>query len=295
MIEVTRVVVEPGSKSWSIPCGERVLHLGERTLIMGILNVTPDSFSDGGLHADLQSAVLHALKMRGEGAEIIDIGGESTRPGHTPVSEEEELRRVIPVVRAVREALPNVLISIDTYKPNVAAAALEAGADIINDIWGLQRDRAMAQVAARYGAPVVVMHNQTEPVYHDLIHDLIAFFRRSIRIAVEAGLPPEKIIIDPGFGFGKTPLQNLELLRRMAELKVLGRPILLGTSRKSTIGKVLGGLPPRERIEGTAATVAIGIQNGAEIIRVHDVQAMKRVAQMTDAIVRLNRGGFSDA
>jgi dihydropteroate synthase len=294
-VEVTGMLVDPGSKSWSIPCGERTLHLGDRTVVMGILNVTPDSFSDGGQYVDLQTAVLHALRMKAEGAEILDIGGESTRPGHTPVSEDEELARVVPVIRAVRSALPSVIISVDTYKAGVAAAALEAGADIINDVWGMQLDRNMAVVAAKYGAPVIVMHNQEEPVYHDLIHDLVAFFRRSIRMAVDAGLPPERIIIDPGFGFGKTAIQNLELLRRMSELKLLGRPILLGTSRKSTIGKVLGDLPPQERLEGTAATVAIGIQNGAEIVRVHDVQAIKRVAQMTDAIVRPGRGGFAGA
>jgi dihydropteroate synthase len=289
------MLVDPGSKIWSIPCGERTLQLGDRTVVMGILNVTPDSFSDGGKYVDLQTAVFRALTMKAEGAEIIDIGGESTRPGHTPVDEEEELARVIPVIQAVRAALPSVLISIDTYKARVAEAALQAGADIVNDVWGLQRDRHMAAVAAKYGAPVIVMHNQEEPVYHDLIHDLVAFFRRSIRMAVDVGLPPDRIIIDPGFGFGKTPIQNLELLRRMGELKVLGRPILLGTSRKSTIGKVLGGLPPQDRVEGTAATVAIGIQNGAEIVRVHDVQVMKRVAQMTDAIVRPGRGGFTGA
>lgn len=262
---------------------------------MGILNVTPDSFSDGGQFVDLQSAVLHALRMKAEGAEIIDIGGESTRPGHTEVDEETEIARIVPAVRAVRMALPDLVISVDTYKASVAEAALAAGADIINDIWGLQRDRHMASVAAKYGAPVIVMHNQDEPLYHDLIHDLVAFFRRSIRIAVDAGLAPDRIIIDPGFGFGKTPMQNLELLRRMSDLKLLGRPILLGTSRKSTIGKVLGGLPPQERLEGTAATVAIGIQNGAEIIRVHDVQAMGRVARMTDAILRPGHGGFTGA
>jgi dihydropteroate synthase len=257
--------------------------------------VTPDSFSDGGQFVDLQTAVLRALTMKAEGADIIDIGGESTRPGHTVIDEASEIERVAPAIRAVRMALPDVLISIDTYKASVAEAALEAGADIINDIWGLQRDRQMAAVAAKYGAPVIVMHNQEEPVYHDLIHDMVAFFRRSIRIAVEAGLTPDRLIIDPGFGFGKTPVQNLDLLRRMGELKLLGRPILLGTSRKSTIGKILGGLPPEERFEGTAATVAIGIHNGAEIVRVHDVQAIKRVAQVTDAIVRPGRGGFTGA
>ncbi|HLO04645.1 MAG TPA: dihydropteroate synthase [Symbiobacteriaceae bacterium] len=289
------MLVDPGRKTWSIPCGERTLHLGDRTVVMGILNVTPDSFSDGGQFVDLQTAVLHALRMKAEGAEIIDIGGESTRPGYTQVDDDEEIARVVPVIQAVRAALPDVLISIDTYKASVAEAALQAGADLINDIWGLQYDRLMAAVAAKYGAPVVVMHNQAEPVYHDLIHDMVAFFRRSIRLAVEAGVTPDRIIIDPGFGFGKTPVQNLELLRRMSELKLLGRPILLGTSRKSTIGKVLGDLPPQERVEGTAATVAIGIQNGAEIVRVHDVQEMKRVAQMTDAIVRPGRGGFVGA
>lgn len=289
------MLVDPGRKTWSIPCAERTLSLGDRTVVMGILNVTPDSFSDGGQFEDLQTAVLHALRMKAEGAEIIDIGGESTRPGHIQVDEAAEIARVVPAIKAVRAALPDLLISIDTYKASVAEAALAAGADMINDIWGLQYDRQMAAVAARYEAPVIVMHNQAEPVYHDLIHDMVAFFRRSIRLAVEAGIAPDRIIIDPGFGFGKTPVQNLELLRRMGELKLLGRPILLGTSRKSTIGKVLGGLPPQERVEGTAATVAIGIQNGAEIIRVHDVQAMKRVAQMTDAIVRPSRGGFAGA
>lgn len=289
------MLVDPGRKTWSIPCGERTLQLGDRTVVMGILNVTPDSFSDGGQFEDLQTAVLRALTMKAEGAEIIDIGGESTRPGHSQIDEAAEIARVVPAIKAVRAALPDLLISIDTYKASVAEAALEAGADIINDIWGLQSDRHMVGVAARYGAPVIVMHNQEEPVYHDLIHDMVAFFRRSIRLAVEAGVTPDRIIIDPGFGFGKTPVQNLELLRRMNELKLLGRPILLGTSRKSTIGQVLGGLPPQERVEGTAATVAIGIQNGAEIIRVHDVQAMKRVAQMTDAIVRPSRGGFVGA
>lgn len=259
---------------------------------MGILNVTPDSFSDGGQHFGLERAVAHARQMIADGADIIDIGGESTRPGHTPVPADEERERVIPVIRAIRQAAPDVWLSVDTQKAAVAEAALEAGADILNDIWGLQRDPGMARVAARCRAPVVVMHNQDGTKYQDLMGDLCAFFERSIAIAEAAGLPRDLLIIDPGIGFGKTPLQNLEVLQRLGELKRLGRPILLATSRKSTIGKVLGGLPPLERDEGTAATVALGIAAGAEIVRVHDVRGMKRVAVMSDAIVRPGRGGF---
>jgi dihydropteroate synthase len=277
---------------WSIPCGSRTLTLGQRTRIMGILNVTPDSFSDGGRYNDIDRAVAHALAMIEQGADIIDVGGESTRPGHTAVDAEEEMRRVLPVIRAIRQAAPDALISIDTYKASVAEAALEAGADLLNDVWGMQRDREMARVAARHKAPIVVMHNQETTAYQDLIGDMIAFFRRSLALAAEAGLDENLVILDPGIGFGKTPLQNLEVLQRLAEFKVLGRPLLLGTSRKSTIGKVLGGLPPEDRVEGTAATVALGIAYGAEIVRVHDVRQMKRVAVMTDAIVRPGRGGF---
>lgn len=275
-----------------IPCGPAVLTLGERTLVMGILNVTPDSFYQASRAPAVDQAVERALAMLEEGADIIDIGAESTRPGHTPVDAEEELRRLLPVLRAVREAAPGAVISVDTYKASVARAALEAGANMINDVWGLSRDPDMARVAAEYQVPVVVMHNQEGTSYRDLMGDIIAFLARSIETAVAAGLPREWVIVDPGFGFGKTPAQNLELLNRLAELKVLDAPILLGTSRKSTIGLVLGGLPPEERLEGTAATVAIGIERGADIIRVHDVRAMKRVAAMTDAIVRPGRGGL---
>lgn len=278
---------------WSISCGARRLELGGRTQIMGILNTTPDSFSDGGRYDRLEAAVAHARAMITAGADIIDIGGESTRPGHQAVDAAEELRRVLPVIRAVREAAPSVLISIDSYKAAVAEAALEAGADLLNDIWGLQGDPEMVRVAARHQAPIVVMHNQEGTSYQDLIGDMLAFFRRTLTIAAEAGLPENRVIIDPGIGFGKTPLQNLEVMQRMSEFQVLGRPILLGTSRKSTIGKVLGGLPPEERVEGTAATVALGIAAGADIVRVHDVLQMKRVAVMTDAIVRPGRGGFT--
>lgn len=280
------------NKQWQIPCGPHTLHLGERTQIMGILNVTPDSFSDGGRFVDADKAVQHALAMLAEGADIIDVGGESTRPGHIPVSPADEQARVVPVIAALRQAAPQALISIDTSKAEVAEAAIAAGAHMINDVWGLQRDPELARVAARHQVPAVVMHNQDLPVYQDLIDDIIRSLRRSIRIAVEAGLPPELIIVDPGIGFGKTVEQNLNLLRDLAHFNVLGRPILLGTSRKSTIGKVLGGLPPQQRVEGTAATVALGIASGAQIIRVHDVLWMKRVAMMTDAIIRPGRGGF---
>lgn len=277
---------------WQIPCRRRTLEVGRRTLIMGILNVTPDSFSDGGRWAEPEQAVAHALEMLAEGADIIDVGGESTRPGHEPVPAEEELRRVLPVIRALRRAAPDALISADTQKAEVAEAALQAGADMLNDIWGLQGDPEMVRVAARHRCPVVVMHNQHGTEYRDLIRDITAFFQRSLELVREAGLPEELIILDPGVGFGKTPLHNLEVIQRLGEFRRLNRPLLLGTSRKSTIGKVLGGLPPEERLEGTAATVAIGIANGADIVRVHDVRAMKRVAQVADAIVRPGRGGF---
>ncbi|HWI65880.1 MAG TPA: dihydropteroate synthase [Symbiobacteriaceae bacterium] len=260
---------------------------------MGILNVTPDSFSDGGQWVDVEQAIAHALQMIDEGADIIDVGGESTRPGHVTVPADEELRRVLPVIRGIRERAPEAIISIDSYKAQVAEAAVEAGANMVNDVWGFLKDPEMARVAAKHQVPAVVMHNQDGTEYEDLIHDIIRSLRRSIRTAVAAGLPPELIIIDPGIGFGKTAIQNLDVMRDMAELRVLGRPILLGTSRKSTIGKVLGGLPVAERVEGTAATVALGIAHGAEIVRVHDVKHMKRIAVMTDAIVRPGRGGFT--
>jgi len=263
-----------------------VLTVGERTLVMGILNVTPDSFSDGGRWTDPDRAVERAVTMLQEGADIIDVGGESTRPGHTPVSAEEELRRLLPVVRALRQAVPHMVISVDTYKASVARAALEAGANIINDIWGLSRDPDMARVAAEFQAPVVVMHNQEGTSYQDLMGDIIRFLERSIETAAAAGLPRELVIVDPGFGFGKTTAQNLRVVNELSALQVLDAPILLGPSRKRAIGEVLGGLPVDERLEGTAATVAIGIARGADIIRVHDVKAMKRVAMMTDALVR---------
>jgi dihydropteroate synthase len=255
-----------------------------RTVIMGILNVTPDSFSDGGQFSDVDSAVAHAMQLVNEGAELIDVGGESTRPGHTPVSPDEEFRRVVPVIEKLAPVCP-VPISIDTTKPAVAAAALAAGARILNDQHGL-RDAALVETAIGAGAIVIAMHNAKSPAFGDVMADLIAGLAQSLDRADELGLGRDRVIIDPGFGFGKSPGQNLEVLRRLGELKRLGRPILIGTSRKSMIGKVLTETSPSERVEGTAATVALGIAFGADIVRVHDVRAMTRVARMTDAVVR---------
>ena len=265
----------------------REFRWGSRTYLMGVVNVTPDSFSGDGLGLDVGAAVAQGRRFEEEGADILDVGGESTRPDFAPISVEEELRRVVPVVRrlAAETALP---VSIDTYKPEVAEAAIAAGAHLLNDVWGFRHQgdgERLARQAAASGLLAVVMHNQRGRQFHDVIGDLLAGFRESLRIAGEAGLPQERLIVDPGFGFGWDEEQNLEMLRRLAELRVLGRPILIGTSRKSTIGKVLG-LPVEERLEGTSATVAVAIAHGADIVRVHDVKAMMRVAQMTDAIVR---------
>jgi dihydropteroate synthase len=276
-----------GFSPFVLDCRGRTLALGERTFVMGILNVTPDSFSDGGSCPDSGLAAEKARRMVDEGADIIDLGGESTRPGFSPVDEAEELARIMPVLeRLVKEI--QVPISLDTTKAPVARQALEAGAHIINDQRGLQGDPALAGVAAEYGAPLVLMHNQKGTSYRELVGDIVEYFRESIRLAEQAGISREKLIIDPGFGFGKTPGQNLELLRRLKDLSCLGLPVLTGTSRKSTIGKVLN-LPVDQRLEGTAATVAVAIVNGAAIVRVHDVREMVRVARMTDAIVRSNK------
>ena len=257
---------------------------GERTYVMGIINVAPDSFSGDGIGSDLLAALELAVQFQENGVDIIDVGGESTRPGAAPVSEDVELGRVIPVVECLASKI-NVPISIDTYKGEVARCAIEAGATIVNDVWGLQRDRAIAQVVAEAGAGLILMHNQLGTTYQNLIPDLLSSLRESIGIAIDSGVEIENIILDPGIGFGKTAEQNLEVLRNLRELRILGRPLLVGTSRKSTIGLVLD-LPVEERLEGTAATVAISIANGADIIRVHDVRQMVRVSQMADAIVR---------
>jgi len=265
----------------------REFRWGSRTYVMGVLNVTPDSFSGDGLGLDVEGAVAQGRRFEEEGADVLDVGGESTRPGFDPIPVEEELRRVVPVVRRLtaETALP---VSIDTYKPEVAEAAIAAGAHMLNDVWGFRHEgdgERLARLAAQRGLPAVVMHNQRGRQFRAVVGDLLAGFRESLRIAREAGVREEQLIVDPGFGFGWDERQNLEMLRRLAELRVLGRPVLIGTSRKSTIGKVLD-LPVEERLEGTAATVAIAIAHGADIVRVHDVKAMVRVARMTDAIVR---------
>ncbi|WP_103997940.1 dihydropteroate synthase [Paenibacillus sp. UNC499MF] len=264
--------------------GETSFELGRRTLLMGILNVTPDSFSDGGSYTTVEHAVQHALSMVEEGADMIDIGGESTRPGHAPVSLQEELERVVPVIRELIRHV-KVPVSVDTYKAEVARQAIEAGAHIINDVWGFQADPDMAGVAAQAGCPVILTHNRREAVYTDFLADVLQDLRESIDLALGAGVKKSNIILDPGIGFAKSYEQNLWLMNRLEAIAELGYPVLLGTSRKSMIRTTLG-LPSDDVVEGTAATTALGIAQGCDIIRVHDVRAMKRVAVMTDAIVR---------
>jgi dihydropteroate synthase len=257
---------------------------GARTYVMGIVNVTPDSFSGDGILGRPDEAAAMAARMEADGADLIDVGGQSTRPGHVEVGPDEELERVMSVLPGI-VARVGVPVSIDTYRSEVAAAALDAGATIVNDVWGLRRDPRLADLAARPDAWLVLMHNQDNPVYRDLVPDVISGLAGSVTMAEAAGVPLGRIIVDPGIGFGKTSEQNLVVLQRLGELKVLNLPILLGTSRKSTIGKVLD-LPVEDRVEGTAATVALGIAAGADMVRVHDVKAMARVCRMADAIVR---------
>ena len=265
--------------------GKYTFDFGKRTYIMGILNVTPDSFSDGGDFVDIEAAVLHAKQMVADGADIIDIGGESTRPGFAEVTAEQELQRVIPVIeRLVKEI--DVPISIDTYKADVADKAIKAGAVIINDIWGMQKDLEMPGVAARHQVPVILMHNQHGTEYSsDIMEEICIFLRRSIDLGLKSGVKLENMILDPGIGFGKTSEQNVVVMARMGELNDLGCSILLGTSRKSFIGKILD-LTPKERVEGTVATTVMGIMQGADIVRVHDIKENLRAAKVTDAVVR---------
>ena len=258
---------------------------GERTYVMGIVNVTPDSFSGDGLARDVDAAVHQGVQMQADGADIIDVGGESTRPGAAEVGAEEEIARVVPVIERLSREV-GVPVSIDTSKAAVARAAIEAGAHLVNDVHGFQREPEVARAAAEAGLPAVAMHNQRGRPFTDVVGGIIVGLLESLRIAREQGLPEERVIVDPGFNFGWTEEQALEMLRRLAELKALRRPILIGTSRKSTIGKVLGDLPVDQRLEGTAATVAISIANGADIVRVHDGKEMARVARMADAVVR---------
>lgn len=280
---------QPGRGATRI--GPQIFTWGERTFVMGILNVTPDSFSGDGLLAStaggdpVDAAVAAGRAMVAAGADILDVGGESTRPGHADVPVGEERARVVPIVAALRAALPDTPLSIDTTKPSVAEAALAAGADLINDVWGVGEDDALARLAADHGVPLVLMHNRAEPRYTTFMAEVLADLQRAVERALRVGVARSDIIVDPGFGFGKTPDHNLELLRELDRLRILDRPILLGTSRKSTLGRVTG-LPADRRLEATLATTALGIAGGADIVRVHDVEANVRAARMTDAVVR---------
>jgi len=300
--------------------GNHIFNWGSRTYVMGILNVTPDSFSGDGILAlpkehrddvsglalsrrvgEVEAAVEQATDFLANGADILDVGGESTRPGSQPVNANEEAERVIPVIEAIGKEFPDALISIDTYKAEVAEAAFQAGAHILNDVWGLRADPELANIAAKYKVPVILMHNRSNPAsvevraqlgnayigstYENLMEDVKRELLASVELAIKAGVDETRIVLDPGIGFGKAREHNLELINRLDEIRALGYPVLLGPSRKSFIGFTLD-LPADQRVEGTAATVAVGITRGADIIRVHDVKEMARVAKMTDAIVR---------
>jgi dihydropteroate synthase len=295
-------------KSPSLQIGDHIFNWGSRTYVMGILNITPDSFSGDGILAltagAIEAAIEQAKDFLANGADILDVGGESTRPGSEPVSADEELERVIPVVKALARQFPGALISIDTYKARVAEAAFKAGAQILNDVWALRADPELASVVAALDVPVILMHNRSNPssvevrarlgnayigsTYENLIEDVKRELLVSVELALKAGIKESRIIVDPGIGFGKTREHNLELINRLDEIRLLGYPVLLGPSRKSFIGFTLD-LPADQRLEGTAATISVGITRGADIIRVHDVKEMARVAKMTDAIVRGTR------
>jgi dihydropteroate synthase len=276
--------------------GDRIFRWGERTFVMGILNLTPDSFSGDGLLAGaardehtradpVAAALAQARRMVDEGADLLDVGGESSRPGHATVNAEEEIARVVPVIRAIRGGLPDIPVSIDTIKPSVAAAALDAGAALVNDVWGVAEDDSLARLAAERDVPLVLMHNRAEARYTTLMPEVVGDLQRAIERALRAGVGWSSIVIDPGFGFGKTPEHNVALLSELGALRLLGRPILLGTSRKSTLGRILD-LPPEDRVEATLATTVLGIAAGVDIVRVHDVRPNVRAARVTDAVVR---------
>nr|WP_309101594.1 dihydropteroate synthase [Fredinandcohnia onubensis] len=267
----------------TLTCGPYQLDFSKKTMIMGILNITPDSFSDGGSYIDLDAAIRHAKEMVENGADIIDVGGESTRPGHERISDEAEIARVVPIIQALVKEV-HVPISIDTYKSEVAKQAIEAGAHIINDIWGAKADPKMAEVAATYQVPIILMHNRDNKNYKNLIDDMIVDLKESIKIVKAAGVKDENIIIDPGVGFAKTFEGNIETIRQLDKFSDLGYPILLGTSRKSFIGKIFD-LPPKERDEATGATTCLGIQKGCDIVRVHNVRVNARLAKMMDVLV----------
>lgn len=267
--------------------GNQEFQIGKRTYVMGILNITPDSFSDGGKFNVLDLALSHARQMILEGADIIDIGGESTRPGHQVIADSEEIDRVVPVIKALKKEFKSIPISIDTYKSAVCEAAILAGANLINDVWGFKKDNQMAELAAHYHLPCCLMHNRENIPYKNLITDFMEDLNESVTIALNHGVKKENIILDPGIGFAKTYEQNLSILNALEDIKkYLPYPVLLGTSRKSTIGKALGNLPPHERLEGTLATTAIGIAKGCDFIRIHDVKENKKVCLMSDAIIR---------
>lgn len=268
-----------------ISCRGLSLELGHRTLLMGIVNITPDSFSDGGATETVEAAVEKVHQLIEAGADMIDIGGESSRPGAVKVSLEDELKRVIPVVKALQQSSITVPISIDTYKSEVARQALEAGAHIINDVWGLQQDSELASVISSYDCPIILTHNRKKKrVYNNVVEEVISDLRESIQLAHEAGIEDDQIIVDPGIGFAKTLKDNLQLMKHLSAIVSLGYPVVLGTSRKSMIQNTLG-LPADEVLEGTAVTVALGIAQGCQIMRVHDVSEMKKVVLMTDAIM----------
>lgn len=272
-----------------IDCGPYTLNYDQKTIIMGILNVNPDSFSDGGKYNEMDRAVKHAVQMVEDGADIIDIGGESTRPGYTEISIEEELERVVPIIERLANEV-NVPLSIDTYKGEVARQSLQAGAHIINDIWGAKRDPSMAEVAAEYQAPIILMHNRDNLSYTSFLEDVVSDLQESIDMVKGAGVSAEKIILDPGIGFAKDLKGNLDMMRGLDKLVEMGYPVLLGTSRKSLIGHVLN-LPVSERLEGTGATICYGIQKGCQLIRVHDVKEMTRMARMMDVL--MGKGEYS--
>lgn len=263
--------------------GSREFDTENETYVMGILNVTPDSFSDGGKYNELNAALAHAGQMIEEGASIIDVGGESTRPGYTMISDEEEIARVVPVIRAIKEQF-DIPVSIDTYKSAVAEAAIEAGADLVNDIWGLKYDTKMADVIAKHGVACCLMHNREQLDYKHFMDDMLEDLRETVAIAKRAGISDDKILLDPGVGFAKTYENNLEAIREVGRLHELGYPILLGTSRKSVVGLTLD-TPKEERVEGTLVTTVYGVQQGCAFVRVHDVKENMRTIRMTQAIM----------
>lgn len=278
-------------KSWSSPHGRILPVPGARTLIMGVLNMTPDSFSDGGRYDSIEAAVARAKQLVADGADVLDMGAESTRPGAPAVSETEELARLIPAIRAVRAALPDTPVSVDTYKAGVAKAAIESGADIINDVHGgrqgallKESDSPMCKAAASLGAPIILMHNREKPDYRNFRADFLRELHESLAMAMHAGVPARQVWVDPGFGFGKTPGHNLEVTRMLSEIAALGYPVLFGASNKSTLGKILGRENPNDRHEGNVAAHLWAVQAGAAMIRVHEPAKIRMYLKITDAI-----------